>query len=100
MSAPSQPTEQHARANGIDLCWDSFGDPAAAPLLLIMGLNSQMIAWDEDFCRQLAAAGNGHHVIRFDNRDIGHSAHFTAAGVPDLQAMIGLAMAGKPLSAP
>ncbi|RZL61088.1 MAG: alpha/beta hydrolase [Variovorax sp.] len=92
--------EHKARANGIDLAWDSFGDPAAIPILLIMGLNSQLIAWDEGFCRQLAAAGDGHYVIRFDNRDIGNSTHFTEAGVPDLQAMIGLAMAGKPLTAP
>ena len=99
MSAPSQRTERRARANGIDLCWDSFGDPAATPLLLIMGLNSQMIAWDEAFCARLAGAG-GHHVIRFDNRDIGHSTHFPQLGVPDLQAMLGRAMAGQPLTAP
>lgn len=92
--------EQRARANGVELCWDSFGDPAATPVLLIMGLNSQMIAWDEAFCRQLAAAGSGHYVIRFDNRDIGHSTHFPQLGVPDLQGMIALAMAGKPLTAP
>src|SRR6185369_14480656 len=46
---------QIARANGIDICYEIFGDPAAAPLLLIMGLGAQMIHWDDDFCRQLAA---------------------------------------------
>ncbi|RZL45214.1 MAG: hypothetical protein EOP74_01920, partial [Variovorax sp.] len=56
--------EHRAQANRIELAWDSFGDPAATPILLIMGLNSQLIAWDEGFCRQLAAAGNGHYVIR------------------------------------
>jgi pimeloyl-ACP methyl ester carboxylesterase len=58
-------------ANGIDLCYEIFGDPAAEPLLLIMGLGAQMIHWDDEFCRQLAA--RGFRVIRFDNRDIGKS---------------------------
>jgi pimeloyl-ACP methyl ester carboxylesterase len=62
---------QIARANGIDLCYDIFGDAAAEPMLLIMGLGGQMIHWDDDFCRQLA--GRGYRVIRFDNRDIGKS---------------------------
>src|SRR6202023_4148934 len=60
-----------ARANGIDLCYEIFGDLAAEPLILIMGLGAQMIQWDDDFCRQLAA--RGFRVIRFDNRDIGKS---------------------------
>jgi pimeloyl-ACP methyl ester carboxylesterase len=60
-----------ARANGIDLCYEIFGDADAEPMLLIMGLGAQMIHWDDDFCRQLAA--RGFRVIRFDNRDIGKS---------------------------
>jgi pimeloyl-ACP methyl ester carboxylesterase len=62
---------QIARANGIDLCYEIFGDAGAEPMLLIMGLGAQMIHWDDDFCRQLAA--RGFRVIRFDNRDIGRS---------------------------
>jgi len=62
---------QIARANGIDICYEIFGDPNAEPMLLIMGLGAQMIHWDDDFCRQLAA--RGFRVIRFDNRDIGKS---------------------------
>ena len=62
---------QLARANGIELCYEIFGDPSAEPMLLIMGLGAQMILWDDDFCRQLAA--RGFRVIRFDNRDIGKS---------------------------
>lgn len=58
-------------ANGIELCHDTFGDRAAPPLLLIMGLAAQMIAWDEAFCAMLAE--RGFRVIRFDNRDIGQS---------------------------
>jgi len=66
---------QIARANGIDICYEIFGDPAADPLLLIMGLGGQMIHWEDDFCRQLAA--RGFRVIRFDNRDIGKSSKMT-----------------------
>ena len=61
-----------ARANGIELCYEIFGDADAEPMLLIMGLGAQMVLWDDDFCRQLAA--RGFRVIRFDNRDIGKSA--------------------------
>lgn len=61
----------NARANGIELEYDTFGDPAGAPLLLIGGLGTQLIAWDEEFCELLAS--RGFHVVRFDNRDAGLS---------------------------
>ena len=91
--------ENLARANGMDLCWDSFGDPAAPPLLLIMGLGSQMIAWHDAFCEQLVQATQL-RVIRFDNRDVGRSTQLTAMGVPDIAALMGQALAGKPLTVP
>jgi pimeloyl-ACP methyl ester carboxylesterase len=87
-----------AKANGIELCWDSFGDANAAPLLLIMGLAGQMIAWDDEFCSQLA--GRGYRVVRFDNRDIGLSTRFDTAGLPDVSAAFMAAMQGKPVAAP
>lgn len=59
---------------GVTLCYEAFGDPDDAPILLIMGLATQMIAWHEDFCGQLAE--RGFYVVRFDNRDIGRSTHF------------------------
>jgi pimeloyl-ACP methyl ester carboxylesterase len=58
---------------GITLCYETFGDASDPTALLIMGLGTQMIAWQEDFCRELA--GRGLHVVRFDNRDIGRSSH-------------------------
>jgi pimeloyl-ACP methyl ester carboxylesterase len=87
-----------APANGLQLCYDTFGDPAAPPLILIMGLASQMIAWDEEFCGRLAQ--RGYFVVRFDNRDIGLSTKFSSLGTPDIMALIGLALAGKPVAAP
>jgi pimeloyl-ACP methyl ester carboxylesterase len=60
-----------ATANGIELEYEAFGDMKSPPLLLIAGLGAQMLSWDEDFCRLLAA--RGFRVIRFDNRDVGMS---------------------------
>lgn len=60
-----------AKANGIELEYDAFGDPAGAPLLLIAGLGMQMVGWDEEFCELLA--GRGFRVVRYDNRDAGLS---------------------------
>jgi pimeloyl-ACP methyl ester carboxylesterase len=59
---------------GVTLCYETFGDPDDTPILLVMGLATQMIAWHEDFCEQLAE--RGFYVVRFDNRDIGRSTHF------------------------
>jgi pimeloyl-ACP methyl ester carboxylesterase len=67
-----------AKANGIDICYEIFGDPNAEPLVLIMGLAGQMVQWDDGFCEQLAA--RGFRVIRFDNRDIGQSSKLSGAG--------------------
>jgi len=61
-----------ATANGIELEYQVFGDEQDPALLLIAGLGAQMLSWDDDFCRLLAA--QGFRVIRFDNRDVGHSA--------------------------
>ena len=76
-----------ASANGIEIEYETFGDPGAAPLLLVMGLGAQMISWDESFCAQLA--DRGFHVIRYDNRDSGLSTHMNAAGLPDIVAALG-----------
>jgi pimeloyl-ACP methyl ester carboxylesterase len=81
-----------ARANGIDIEYETFGDPMAAPLLLVMGLGAQLLSWDESFCEQLAE--RGFYVIRFDNRDSGLSTKMEEAGPPDVMAAF--AGQGKP----
>jgi pimeloyl-ACP methyl ester carboxylesterase len=75
-----------ANANGIELEYEIFGDEAAPPLLLVMGLGAQMIAWDDEFCVQLA--GQGLRVVRFDNRDTGLSTK-TEGPLPDIMACFG-----------
>jgi pimeloyl-ACP methyl ester carboxylesterase len=72
--------ERLAPANGIELAYQEIGDPGGEPLLLIMGLATQMLAWDEELCAMLAE--RGFRVIRFDNRDIGHSTKIESGGVP------------------
>jgi len=56
---------------GVELCYQTFGDPDGEPVLLVMGLGGPMTWWDPDFCRLLAERGN--YVIRYDNRDTGRS---------------------------
>jgi pimeloyl-ACP methyl ester carboxylesterase len=87
-----------ATANGIQLEYDTFGDAAASPLLLVMGLGAQMIAWDEEFCSLIA--DKGHHVIRFDNRDVGLSTRIESGGVPNIPAIMEARAKGEPVSAP
>jgi pimeloyl-ACP methyl ester carboxylesterase len=61
----------------ISLCYERFGSESDPPMLLIMGLGTQMIGWPDEFCAQLA--DRGFQVIRFDNRDIGRSTRIAGA---------------------
>ena len=66
--------EQFCRVSEeIELCYETFGDPSDPTALLVMGLATQMLGWPDEFCERLA--GRGFHVVRFDNRDVGHSTH-------------------------
>jgi pimeloyl-ACP methyl ester carboxylesterase len=87
-----------ARANGITLEYDTFGDPADPPLLLVMGLAGQMVAWDEAFCARIAA--RGYHVVRFDNRDIGRSTWLDHEPVPSLVSLMRAQRKGLPMRVP
>jgi pimeloyl-ACP methyl ester carboxylesterase len=69
--------ELTATCGELEICYETFGSSTAPPMLLVMGLASQMLMWDEQFCEQLAA--RGYFVIRFDNRDIGRSSHLKGA---------------------
>lgn len=78
--------EKIVTANQIKITYDSFGNRSDPAMLLLMGLGQQMIAWDEELCRMLAA--NGYWVIRFDNRDVGLSSKFNEAGVPNILGLM------------
>jgi pimeloyl-ACP methyl ester carboxylesterase len=76
--------ELTARANGIEIVYETFGDPGDPTMLLIMGLGVQMLGWDERFCRMLAE--RGFHVVRFDNRDVGRSTKVEGGPRADVMA--------------
>ncbi len=61
-------------SDGVSIAYDTFGRPGDPPVLLVIGLGAQLIAWHEDFCAVLA--GRGRYVIRYDNRDCGLSTRF------------------------
>src|SRR5919109_1962006 len=63
--------EQLCTVGGVEICYETFGDPDAPAMLLTMGLATQMVGWHEEFCAALA--DRGFHVIRYDNRDVGRS---------------------------
>jgi pimeloyl-ACP methyl ester carboxylesterase len=77
--------EEFARVGEIEICYETFGNPEDPAMLLIMGLGTQMLAWHEDFCEQLAA--RGFFVIRHDNRDIGRSTRLDDAPTPTLKQL-------------
>ena len=70
------------KANGIDIECETFGSKGDPALLLIMGLAAQLTLWPDALCEKLSLRGL--HVVRFDNRDVGLSTKFEAAGIPDL----------------
>ncbi len=63
--------ERLLTVDGVELCTESFGDPADAPILLVMGTGASMLWWQDEFCRLLA--GHRRYVIRYDQRDTGRS---------------------------
>jgi len=85
--------EERASANGIEIVYETIGDPSNPPLLLVMGLGTQLIHWDLELCELFAE--RGFYVIRFDNRDAGRSTYIDAP-VPNIRR----AMAGLKIDAP
>ena len=72
--------------NGLELEYQSFGEPAQPPLLLVMGLSYQMIEWDDALCALIA--DRGFWVTRFDNRDVGLSTKLDKLGPPNLMGLM------------
>lgn len=81
-----------ARANGIEIEYETFGEPTNPPVLLIMGLAAQLTRWPLSFVEQLAA--RGYFVIRYDNRDVGLSTKFDGAPIPQIPVLVATMMAG------
>jgi pimeloyl-ACP methyl ester carboxylesterase len=82
-----------ARANGIELEYDSTGAADAPAILMIMGLGTQMTRWPPALIERLVRAG--YRVIRFDNRDVGLSTRLDEAGTPDMPALLNAMLTGQ-----
>jgi pimeloyl-ACP methyl ester carboxylesterase len=68
------------RANGVELCIETFGEPTSPAILLIAGAAMSMDWWDDELCERLAAGPR--FVIRYDLRDTGQSVSYEP-GVPE-----------------
>ena len=78
-------TTMQTTANGIDITYEDKGPRDAPVILLVMGLGGQLTLWPDEFVDALNA--HGFRTIRYDNRDVGLSTRFEAAGVPNLKWM-------------
>lgn len=82
-------------ANGISITFEDKGPRDAPAILLVMGLGGQLTLWPDEFVDALHA--HGFRTIRYDNRDVGLSTRFDAAGVPNLKWMFVKAALGLPV---
>jgi pimeloyl-ACP methyl ester carboxylesterase len=80
------PELKRVPANGIEIAYETFGDPGEPPVVLVMGLGTQMIAWPDPLCEELAE--RGHYVVRFDNRDAGASTHLHGVPAPSIARVL------------
>jgi pimeloyl-ACP methyl ester carboxylesterase len=86
------------QANGVPIEVEDIGSPGEPAVLLVMGLGMQMVAWPQALVESLRAAG--YRVVRFDNRDVGLSRHFTELGVPNVMWESVKHRIGLPVRAP
>lgn len=95
---PARSDERFARVgDGLELCYQTFGDPDDEAVLLVMGLGGPMTWWDPELCRRLA--DRGYHVIRYDNRDTGRSSRVRGRGRVGHRHIV-RAFLGRPIEAP
>lgn len=86
-----------AHNGDVELFYEQLGDPDGTPLLLIMGLGSQLVSWDDDLCASFT--DRGYSVVRYDNRDVGKSSWLDDRPV-DLETQVAKFLSGEPLDVP
>lgn len=84
--------------DGIELEYETFGDATDDPLLLVMGLGAQMVAWDTAFCQRFV--DEGFFVVRYDNRDVGRSTKIESDEPLDVPGALTAAFTGGEVKAP
>lgn len=77
------PELQRVHVGDLEIAYETFGDRGDPPVLMVMGLGTQMIAWPDELCEDIA--GRGHFVVRFDNRDVGASTHLDGVRAPKIR---------------
>jgi len=82
-----------ANCNGIEIEYETFGDRSGRPLIMIIGLGSQLINWSEEILQQLV--DEGHFVVILDNRDTGLSSKMSEAGSPDFRGVMNALTKGE-----
>lgn len=87
-----------AQSNGIEIEYETFGDPSHPALLLIAGLGIQLIGWESSLCQKIA--DSGYYVIRFDNRDTGFSTKCNQLSMEETTKKIFSILMGKKESVP
>jgi proline iminopeptidase len=85
-------------ANGLTLAYETSGDPHGSPVVLVMGLGMPLVFWPDALVDGLAA--NGFRVVRFDNRDCGHSEKVRVGRLPNVPFAIGRSLLRLPVRAP
>jgi pimeloyl-ACP methyl ester carboxylesterase len=85
-------------ANGIEIAYETMGDPSDPALFLVMGLGAQLISWDDELCESLV--DRGFYVIRYDNRDVGLSTKVPVDDDLDIAAAVAAALGGDASAAP
>ena len=88
MESSARPRERFAKVGEIELCYDELGDPNGEPMVLVMGLGTQLIHWHPAFCGELGE--RGFRVIRFDNRDAGRSSKVKGPPPNTLSMLFGI----------
>ncbi|MGV1681947.1 alpha/beta fold hydrolase [Sphingopyxis sp. NJF-3] len=88
-------TTEQTTANGLSITYEDKGPRDGPVILLVMGLGGQLTLWPDEFVDALNA--RGFRTIRYDNRDVGLSTRFEAAGVPNLKWMFVKAAIGLPV---
>jgi len=87
-----------ANANGIQIEYDTFGNSSHPALLLVTGIASQLIHWQDEFCQQIADMG--FYVIRYDNRDSGLSTKFEGLSSGEIMEKVMALLSGQKVSVP
>jgi pimeloyl-ACP methyl ester carboxylesterase len=91
---PAHAQSRKVQANGITIAYETFGPTDRETVLLIMGTGAQLTEWPVELCQELVR--RGYRVVIYDNRDVGLSTRFEAAGLPDWKAISNALGAGKP----